>query len=56
MTPRDLLVLAIGVLVGALLNGRREVCRRACCVTEARRQRWREGEDVAEGPRVRSEP
>ena len=43
MTPRDLLVLAIGVLVGALLNGRRAVCRRACCVQDGRRQRWRQG-------------
>lgn len=48
MTPRELVALAVGVILGAFLNARIEPCRRACCLaqdSDARRERWRRGED-----------
>jgi hypothetical protein len=45
ITERELLALILGVIIGAFLNGGREVCRRACCVAEGRRQRCMAGED-----------
>ena len=49
MSPREIIAVAVGVLIGAFLNARREPCRKACCVDEAararRKERWIRGQE-----------
>ena len=46
MTPRELVVSFLGFIVGVLFaEYNSSPCRRACCVTQSRRERWIAGED-----------
>lgn len=42
MTPREIVALALGTVIGAFMNGRKEPCRRACCMDAAARKRRKE--------------
>jgi hypothetical protein len=54
MTPREIIALTIGILVGLMFAPRAEPCRRGCCASDdsdARRERWRSGKhpDASQG-------
>lgn len=48
VTPREIVALALGTILGAILNSRREPFRRACCVEKTRQ--------LKEYPRLRTMP